>query len=480
MYDTIVIGDDFSSLIAAVISARYGKKTILLSKNDIPDNYIESGYVFNVDPMPLTGFGPDQVYHRFLAEFGITPANDANLHLMNPALQIIFPAHRIELFNEIEGLVGEIERELCDEAIELRDYYPSLLKMSDLIDAWVRENPHIRPKCYNHFIKLIKMIPAILKLRPSLCKMFRILKENPSLKKIFEVEIKLLSNLHSDGNRFLSLMSPYLLSLPHRGLYYYSGGNGSLINALKERFATFGGVITEIESVTEILTSDEIDIDTNTCGQISKIIGRNLIISTKSEIFQLLLINKKFRRLKRLLKHVEPYSHPFTLHMGILGKGIPEKMASYVVIMLEEYNAIIDNNIIFVELSAPDDISRAPAGKRALSATVFLKHSQMKLSNFELEKISETIISQLETFLPFLRENLDYLNVGASIDISKKCLGVVNQKYLIKTNSFFGITALSHRTPLKNVFLTGGMLLAEFGFEGEFISGMNAAISTIK
>jgi len=133
-----------------------------------------------------------------------------------------------------------------------------------------------------------------------------------------------------------------------------------------------------------------------------------------------------------------------------------------------------------VELSAPDDISRAPAGKRALSATVFLNHSQIKLSNFELETISESIISQLETFLPFLRENLDYLNIDASIDLSKKCLDVVNQKYLIKANPIFGITALSHRTPFNNVFLTGGMLLAEFGFEGELISGMNAALSTIR
>jgi len=37
------------------------------------------------------------------------------------------------------------------------------------------------------------------------------------------------------------------------------------------------------------------------------------------------------------------------------------------------------------------------------------------------------------------------------------------------------MTFLSGKTPLKNVFLTGGILMPGLGFEGEIMSGTNAA-----
>jgi hypothetical protein len=48
------------------------------------------------------------------------------------------------------------------------------------------------------------------------------------------------------------------------------------------------------------------------------------------------------------------------------------------------------------------------------------------------------------------------------------------------TASFFGLHNISHKTPVHNVFITGGMLLAGLGFEGEILSGVNAAKAVIE
>jgi hypothetical protein len=69
--------------------------------------------------------------------------------------------------------------------------------------------------------------------------------------------------------------------------------------------------------------------------------------------------------------------------------------------------------------------------------------------------------------------------VEASIELSKKYQEVVNQKFQMKNYSFIGMASLPNRTPLKNVYITGGMLMAGLGFEGEIISGINAALLTI-
>jgi phytoene dehydrogenase-like protein len=147
--------------------------------------------------------------------------------------------------------------------------------------------------------------------------------------------------------------------------------------------------------------------------------------------------------------------------------------------MVEENSGMMDNDVVYVEISAQDDIRKAPAGKRTLSATVFLKDSPTCFSVQELQETARMIIKHLETFLPFLKENIDYLDVEASINLSRRYQKMMNQKYQIRGDVLFGINTLSGRTPMKNVYLTGGMLLAGLGFEGEILSGMHAAVSTI-
>jgi len=84
------------------------------------------------------------------------------------------------------------------------------------------------------------------------------------------------------------------------------------------------------------------------------------------------------------------------------------------------------------------------------------------------------MLENLGSFLPFLKENLDFMNLDKSIEISSTCHKTINHKYMMK-NPAIGMSFLSGRTPLKNVFLTGGMLMPGLGFEGEIMSGTNAA-----
>ncbi|GAJ08086.1 unnamed protein product, partial [marine sediment metagenome] len=151
----------------------------------------------------------------------------------------------------------------------------------------------------------------------------------------------------------------------------------------------------------------------------------------------------------------------------------------YVIVIGDENRPVMDNNLVFLEVSSPGDTGCAPDGKRAISASVFLKESPLRLSNDDLKGISTEMLENLEGFLPFLKENLDFINIEQSIEISRKYQEVINQKFKINGSPLLGISLLPNKTPLKNVFITGGMLLAGLGFEGEIISGMNAAYQVI-
>jgi hypothetical protein len=66
MYDTIIIGRDLSSLVAALSSVRDNRKTALIMEGDPAMVYRESGYTFPLDPSPFAGLGEQQIFSRSL------------------------------------------------------------------------------------------------------------------------------------------------------------------------------------------------------------------------------------------------------------------------------------------------------------------------------------------------------------------------------------------------------------------------------
>ena len=479
MYDTIVIGNDLSSLIAAAILSKHGKRTVLLSENNHHTIFSDSHYTFNSDPFPLTGFGSTQICSRLFADLGIPLTELSDLHLLNPGLQIILPDHRIDCFNDRDKLLMDMKREFTGQADDIRKLFESMLKISDLFYQWINDKPHIYPKTYKEFILFLKDILPLIRERLSISNAFRSIKKNPSLCRIFEAEIALLSNYQKDIFTF-SVLSSYILSLPVRGLYYHSGGNELLMRSIRSRFEYYGGCIINNCSVIRTGIGKEIDVDIQEIDALSTIRGRYLIASTKWEKFRwLLLNNRKLRRMERRLKSVKAAYHPFTFHIGVLEKCIPEKMTHYVVLIGDNNRTVMDNNLVFMEISVSGDTQRAPIGKRALSATVFLKESPLTLNDEELKDLSAVVFQSIETYLPFLKGNIDFLDIDKSIELTRRCQSVINQKYSMKSDSFFGISRISNKTPMRNVYMTGGMLLSGLGFEGEILSGVNAANSVL-
>lgn len=474
MYDAIVVGNDVSSLIAAVASVRAGLKTALLSDRDIADVYAESGYTFNIDPFPLSGFASAQTCERLFAKLDIPSSLLATIRIQDPGLQIILPEHRIELFHDINVLLREMGREFPEEAGDIANFYSSVLTIGDLVNQLIEDNPFLYPRSFNEYWQFVKKIPFLTREKLTNVWSFRRACRNKAFRRVMETQLAILSNLSRE--RAGSLFSAYIFSQPLRGLFYQVGGKTALMDGLRATFQSSGGTTVENCSVLRIISGKKISVDVRTDGNVSTLRGENLIVSTKWENLRMLLLNDgKFQRLTRRLKHVNPVYYPFTLHMGVFDKGLPEKMAAFVAVVRDYDRSVMDNNLVFLETSAPDDNERAPAGKRAISATVFLKESPLKLNNHNLEETSMVILNHLDIFLPFYMENLDYINIEKSIELSRKNQGIINQKFVFRGTHFPGMKILSNRTPVSNIFITGGMLMAGLGFEGEIISGANAA-----
>ena len=472
MYDVIVIGSDLSSLIAALLAARYGRKTVLVSESGLEDGLARSGYLFNVDPFPWSGFGPGQVFSRLLSELNIPLPEPSRVSPLNPALQVILSEHRIDFFLDRDALLRDLAREYPGDDRQIHALYQSVAKVGETLERAVRETLETRDRSLKGLMKSCLDMPFVMGEIWRLEQKIRSAAKQPSLGAVFDSELTLLSNLHV--NHAKPLCSAYLLSLPWRGLYYHFGGKQRMLGQLRKRYEELRGETLPDCSVVTVRAGGRIEVDIRSRGKTAGLLAQQLVISAKSPALEKVLSsNGRLSRLARRLRKVEIRRYPFTLHLGVDNRGLPDRMGEYI-IHVPEPPAGGECPWLFLEASVADDTALAPQGKRTLAVTALLPRSPVGMPDGELRAAAEGMLQSLEGFLPFLRENIDFMDLDGSIDIARRYQQVVNPRYRFTGLSLPGLMSFPVRSPLPNVFLTGGMIFAGLGFEGEVLSGMKA------
>jgi phytoene dehydrogenase-like protein len=471
MYDAIIIGQDLSSLIAALAASSRGLKTVLVSEGIGETEHRDAGYSFSMDPIPLSGFADKQTIFNLLSKLNLRTEAPKML-LMDPALQVILPGHRVDLFQDPRKLTDEMIREFPQEEHEIRRLYRALLKSATLIERWISEDDAGRADSFMKVFRRVIRFPAAA----SGCYTLAIHENgnDRALKQVIQAQIAILS--HLDTNSRLSLSAAYLLSLPARGIFCPLGGRSAWTNWLRKEYETAGGILMDCCSVMRLDAKSEIIVDLEHAGSSTTLHGKTLIVSAHWEKLNLLLFRSTvFRSFVHRLSSNHPNAYPFCLHLGVHEEGLPERMAPYVAVILDDKIPVCYHNLVLIEKSLQGDTSRAPEGRRAVSATIFLRNSPLVIDDSELKRISKTVIDSLESFLPFLRESIDYVNIDKSIAFARQSQEIVNKKYRSRKSSIIAMNTLSPVTPLSNVFLTGGILRAGLGFEGEILTGIDAA-----
>ena len=474
MYDTIIIGRDLSSLTAAVTSIRQGRETVLIMEEDSEMAHQEGGYLFPFDPRPLSGLADQQLVSDFCRNTSSPIADEPLPSPMDPGFQVILPGHRVDLFPSQEQLICDLTREFPDLKQEIKRFYRAVAKAGRLIERRIGEDAAAGPLDGKMFLRRLARFPAELAARSAL--VLPAGGKAIAFRRVIQAQLKFLSSLTMDDNQ-LPLSAAYLLSLPSRGLFYPQGGVNAWMSRFRHAFKDHGGILCEGCSVIRIETKPEVIVDLEMAGSSSALHGRKLIVSAQWEKRDLLLPGrKKFFQKLCCFDSIRPVGYPFYLHMGVRAEGLLEKMAAYAVVVRDGDGVVTDRDLVFLETSLPGETERAPEGRRAITATVFLADSPLRLSDQELKEAATNIIDSLEGFLPFLRENIDYLHVDKSISISRRYQEMATRKYRTARRPFWGMKTLSPGTRIPNVLLTGAILRAGLGFEGEIIAGIDAAM----
>jgi len=477
MYDTIVIGKDVGSLMAALISSSQGSRTLLLNDGEIPAVYTGSGCTFNIDPFPWTGLGNSESFLHIHINSVILQTMMPFLVPLNPGLQIIFPEHRLDVFSSPGRLMLETSREFPGKQTKLKAFYEAVLRADGTLTQLIMEYPELRPGTLKKAPGFMKRLAFYLREASQCGRLYRRIQDD-SVRLFFESQMAVFSN-HYPMDRTLSPMSPHILSIPFTtGVFYPLGGKQAVLDALEDLFIRQGGLVLKGCAIENIRAKTGFYQIEGRAGQETlQCSGTHLVVNKAWKNMDRLLQadDRKVRRFAGQLRRSEKQRHPFTLYMSVYDRGLPEKMAEYVALIADKDRPLDELNFIFLELSRQKDYGRAPEGKRALSVTIFLNKAPSLHTDNELQDLADKLLRNLDGFLPFLSENIDFLDIAQCIDLSRKCDETANHRYRIVRSSLLRLSTLSCNTPLKNVFWTGKDLFADIGFEGEILSGLNAA-----
>ena len=474
MYDVTIIGRDLSSLIAGLTSVHHGLKTVLVTERDPDEAYREGNYTFYPNPLPLACPLDPQLVRDFLEDPQLFLEETDPEPSLDPAFQVILPGHRLDILSDHERLNAELIREFPEEADNIRSFNLAVEKGGSLVGCWMRKD---KLQLFDSLLRAFRRIGQLLSLAAgSRSFIFPGSSHGLAFWSVVEAELAMLSALDV-GQRKPPLSAAYLLSLPRRGRLNPVGDRNAWMRLLYRKFEESGGVLFKNCEIIRIDTDKDIVVDLEGADGSLKLDSRRLIVSTQWEKMNgMLLEQPRLRRLKHRLKSVVCAGYPFSLHMGVREGSIPERLTPHAVVVLDEKRPVHESNLVFLDTSLPAEPGRAPAGGRAITATVYLPESPLRIGDDELKHVASMILVSLEGLLPFLRENIDFINVERSIAFSRTSQETVGLKYNFGISKLFGLNTFSPKTPLPHLFLTGGMLRAGLGFEGEILSGIEAAL----
>jgi len=198
-----------------------------------------------------------------------------------------------------------------------------------------------------------------------------------------------------------------------------------------------------------------------------------MIVSTKWQSRHLLTDKKKYLSLEDRIRPTKISHLPLTIHLSVRPGCIPEKMARHVVVVNDLKRDVQDDNLMILYSGTENDKDLTQK-QIPLSVTSFFPSAPSFWLQDVLMQKAEQMITRLECFLPFLKENIEFIDIEASIEFSKRQQQIINPQYQLRRSWLTGFAAKDNRTRFKDLYLTGASLLLDIGLDGEIMSGMNA------
>ena len=245
-----IIGSGFASLSAACYLARDGYQVTVYEKNEQlggrASRLARDGFTFDMGP---SWYWMPDIFEKFFADFGKSPADYYELDRLDPAYQIFFRDDTVTIGGSLEQICSEFERIEPGSSVPLRRFLDRAADNYRIAIEKMVYKPGLSP------LELVSP-DTVLRLGRFFSTISRDIRrdfKNPKLVSILEFPVLFLGAKPSDTPSFYSFMNYADFGL---GTWHPRGGMYRIVEAMVELARSLGVTFKTDAPVTGIVVKD--------------------------------------------------------------------------------------------------------------------------------------------------------------------------------------------------------------------------------
>lgn len=472
-FDVVFIGGQISGLLSAISLLKRGIKVLIIDAQDYFYPFDNKKALSN-SIMYFGGF----TLRNLLKSLGFHPLEINKLRAVDPAVQVIMPGIRFDLYSDEKRLLGELKREFPDIWGEASKFFNKLSEYQDLYPKLFMSRVKFPPENFIEKYKLKKFIKKISPLEANggkpLEKLLGGMSKNKDFLLLCNALVKTLSDLHLEDYS-MPYLSQVVNTMRFEG-YEFEGGYKSfhdiLISKVKER----GGIVLDKGELKEVSVSgryvDHLKLDKHS---IDKIILSYLIVNgNPASIIKYLPSSRKNYILRKRLSKLNIKHLKYTFYVKLDAHVFPEGMKERTVLISERHGELIGDNFLYI---SKVDETKDEKGRKILTLAV---SSRLNIKDFNdsefIERYTKKCLERMEEIIPFMDKYLVGTEVPKVSD-PKEITGDLKNAFVYESSNtpFFGISALPYTSHFKNLFFVGKAIYPGLGFDGEVQSGLKVS-----
>lgn len=487
--DILIIGGGISGLTAAAFLAERGLDiTVAEASNEwggCAGKFNRGSFLFPAGATLGMGFEGGGIHHRLLEKLHIPFPNAKPL---STVMGIHTPSGYLEYKQDRQQHLHSLSEAFPESAARIRSFYKEIWKIGAEVKKLLGTLPALPPSAFMDIADLMASLkPGTLTLLPYLAKTVGHLVKKHGLHGdpfVQLLDAQLIDSMQTDSAGCSAIMGAYALTIYHEGAFYIEGGLNQLGEAMAISAEKYGAVLkkrTWIKSVRKHNGLFEAE------DQKGRILTADHVVSTVPvqnflELLNEPLIRKMGRRYVQ--KGEKKQWGTMTLYLAIREEIIPENAPLFQQVLTDKNGAMAEGAHLFLSLSAPGDLIRAPKGFRTLNVST---HTDLSLwdtkEKYDTYKktLRDRMISGVKKAIPRIEEGIEKEEIGAPKAwerFTKRKNGMVGGIPQTLEHALFN--SLSHRTGVKGLWVCGDSVFPGAGTAGVSVSGYHVYRSIMR
>ncbi|MBX5481181.1 MAG: desaturase [Myxococcaceae bacterium] len=470
IYDVIVLGGQLGGPLAGALLQKRGYRVLLIEHDGLGHGYDHGGYTLPWAPFVAPSLKAMPVVEEVLHELGLNTTIQRALRPHHPGLQLVLPRHRVDLHADPAKRRAELVREFGEDGAKVDDALSRFCTHHEQSNAFIQKVQDLPPtgllggwSARREIAKYpeIEALPALDGATPATQLLGRMLPF-----------VTWLENTDAPLARTRPLSQ--VLHTPNR----YPGGREGLRELLVKKLQDLGGHVLSRDT-SDAWVVEQLVFDGDRLKGVQVLQSNNeyassaVVAATDAGALRRLVPDKKrHRALVEMLDGVSTRRFLYAVNWVVPTEALPRGMGELLLLDTQD-----DLEALLIQVhGARKSSGEEDTQSRVVCAGAFVPASVRDLGEPKLEALRKQIEGHLDALMPFARSRavlssapyLDADSVRGSRLLPHPLLDVDAERYA-------GVSGLSPKTPLKNLFVASREVLPGLGLEGELMAGVRAA-----